>query len=282
MQKTGRWGKIIGALLGLSIGKLPGLLIGLFIGHQFDKAYARHNHGGFAGFGSHGASSAAQQAAFFHACFAVMGHIAKASGHVTKEEIRVASELMDRMGLQGESRRQAQNAFREGKEEHFPLEETLQSVRRRAGRADLLQFFLELQIQAAFADGTLHPKERQLLHFIARSLGFSEAQLEQRLRMQEAAFRFQQGGFHQQYQQQGGFQAPPSRHQLADAFKLLGVDENASAQAVKRAYRKQMNEHHPDKLAAKGLPPEMMEMAKQKTQQLQSAYDLIRKEKGFK
>ncbi len=36
------------------------------------------------------------------------------------------------------------------------------------------------------------------------------------------------------------------------------------AATVKRAYRKLMNEHHPDKLVAKGLPPEMMEMAKQK------------------
>ncbi len=44
-----------------------------------------------------------------------------------------------------------------------------------------------------------------------------------------------------------------------------------------------MSEHHPDKLVAKGLPPEMMEMAKQKAQEIQKAYDLIRKEKkGFK
>ncbi|SMY17877.1 MULTISPECIES: co-chaperone DjlA [Photobacterium] len=283
MQRTGIWGKIIGALLGLSIGKLPGLLIGLFIGHQFDKAYARQMNGGFGGFGGKNATNAERQAEFFNACFATMGHMAKAKGRVTENEIRVASTIMDRMGLQGESRRQAQNAFREGKEDNFPLEETLNRVRSRAGRADLLQFFLELQIQAAFADGQLHPKERELLHVIARFLGFSEAQLEQRLQMQEAAFRFQQGGFHQQYHQQGGgFQAPPTRDQLADAFKVLGVNDDASAQEVKRAYRKQMNEHHPDKLAAKGLPPEMMEIAKQKTQELQAAYDLIRKEKGFK
>ncbi|SMY37583.1 DnaJ-like protein DjlA [Photobacterium malacitanum] len=283
MQRTGIWGKIIGALLGLSIGKLPGLLIGLFIGHQFDKAYARQMNGGFGGFGGKNATNAERQAEFFNACFATMGHMAKAKGRVTENEIRVASTIMDRMGLQGESRRQAQNAFREGKEDTFPLEATLNRVRSRAGRADLLQFFLELQIQAAFADGQLHPKERELLHVIARYLGFSEAQLEQRLQMQEAAFRFQQGGFHQQYHQQGGgFQAPPTRDQLADAFKVLGVNDDASAQEVKRAYRKQMNEHHPDKLAAKGLPPEMMEIAKQKTQELQAAYDLIRKEKGFK
>lgn len=276
------WGKILGAFFGFLLGGPFGLLLGLFLGHKFDKVRSNIYGGGFGGFTS-GGNQADRQAAFFHAAFAVMGHVAKAKGRVTAEEIRVASAIMDRMGLQGESRRQAQDAFREGKEEDFPLEEVLVRVRQAsAGRSDLLQFFLEVQIQAAFADGTLHPSERQLLHVIARMLGFSERQLEQRLQMQEAAFRFQQGGFHQQYQQQGGFRQAPTRDQLADAYKVLGVSAEATAQELKRAYRKQMNEHHPDKLAAKGLPPEMMELAKQKTQELQAAYDLIRKEKGFK
>ena len=39
-----------------------------------------------------------------------------------------------------------------------------------------------------------------------------------------------------------------------------------------------MSQHHPDKLIAKGLPPEMMEVAKQKTQDIQAAYDLINKQ----
>lgn len=43
-----------------------------------------------------------------------------------------------------------------------------------------------------------------------------------------------------------------------------------------------MSEHHPDKLVAKGLPPEMMEIAKQKAQSIQAAYDLVKKELGFK
>ncbi|MCK8404143.1 co-chaperone DjlA, partial [Erwinia amylovora] len=38
----------------------------------------------------------------------------------------------------------------------------------------------------------------------------------------------------------------------------------------------------PDKLVAKGLPPEMMELAKQKAQEIQAAYDLIKREKAFK
>ncbi|UJF19575.1 co-chaperone DjlA [Vibrio sp. SS-MA-C1-2] len=269
------WGKIIGAFFGMLMGGPFGLLLGLFLGHQFDKAKRRLY------FGQGRGDQQARQSAFFTATFAVMGHVAKAKGHVTQDEIRVASTIMDRMRLQGESRQQAQEAFREGKSDDFPLEEMLEKVRfASAGRIDLLQFFLEVQIQAAFADGDLHPSERQILHTIARKLGFSEQQLEQRLQMQEAAFRFQQGGG--SYQGGGNWQQAPTQNQLADAYTVLGIEESASNQEVKRAYRKLMNEHHPDKLVAKGLPPEMMEVAKEKAQEIQAAYELIRKEKGFK
>ena len=193
---------------------------------------------------------------------------------------------MERMNLHGEQRRAAQEAFREGKQSDFPLEAVLERVRvSSGGRHDLLQFFLELQISAAFADGELDPSERDILHIIARGLGFSSAQLDQRLRMQEAAFRFQQGGFGGQQGResagQSGWQQKSSHNQLSNAYKLLGVESDADAKTVKRAYRKLMNEHHPDKLIAKGLPPEMMNVAKEKAQEIQNAYDMIKKAKGF-
>ncbi|CAE6883065.1 Regulatory DnaK co-chaperone. Direct interaction between DnaK and DjlA is needed for the induction of the wcaABCDE operon [Vibrio sp. B1FIG11] len=104
--------------------------------------------------------------------------------------------------------------------------------------------------------------------------------------MQEAAFRFQsQGGFHGQQQgqyQSAGWQQASQADQLADAYKILDVSSDADGKTVKRAYRKLMNEHHPDKLMAKGLPPEMMNVAKEKSQEIQNAYDLIKKIKGFK
>lgn len=282
-------GKILGAFFGFLLGGPIGLLLGIFLGHKFDRARAGVYQGGSFGRFSQGqADQHERQAAFFHAAFAVMGHMAKAKGRVTEEEIRVASAIMDRMQLHGDARRLAQEAFRDGKSEDFPLQEVLTRVRQQGtGRLDLLQFFLELQIQAAFADGSLHPKERQLLFVIGRALGFSDQQLERRLHMQEAAFRFQQGGgFYRQQsqsqQQQGSFRRAPARDQLSDAYELLGVEQEASPKDLKRAYRKLMNEHHPDKLAAKGLPPEMMELAKQKAQELTAAYELIKKEKGFK
>ena len=55
-----------------------------------------------------------------------------------------------------------------------------------------------------------------------------------------------------------------------------------SDQQVKKAYRKEMSKHHPDKLAAKGLPPEMMELAKQKAQDIQQAWEIISQHRGIR
>ncbi|WP_000441680.1 DnaJ domain-containing protein, partial [Salmonella enterica] len=80
----------------------------------------------------------------------------------------------------------------------------------------------------------------------------------------------------------GGWQQAQRGPTLEDACNVLGVKTTDDATTIKRAYRKLMSEHHPDKLVAKGLPPEMMEMAKQKAQEIQKAYELIKEQKGFK
>ncbi|WP_070963157.1 co-chaperone DjlA [Vibrio sonorensis] len=285
------FGKILGLFFGFLFGGPLGALFGLFLGHQFDKARRLSQAGFNTGTFGAGPSQSEKQEEFFKSAFAVMGHVAKAKGKVTKEEIALAITMMDRMNLHGEQRKAAQEAFREGKSSDFPLDEILERVKiSTGGRFDLLQFFLELQISAAFADGDIHPSERNVLHRIARGLGFSSDQLEQRLRMQEAAFRFQrQGGFggassqhHSGSHQSSGWQQAAQGNQLSDAYEVLGVEEGADGKTVKRAYRKLMNEHHPDKLMAKGLPPEMMNVAKEKSQEIQNAYDLIKKVKGFK
>ncbi len=292
------FGKILGTFFGFLLGNIVGALFGLFIGHQFDKA-RRLNQAGFksSSFGK-GPSQAERQEEFLKSAFAVMGHVAKAKGQVKREEIQLATEMMRRMNLTSQQRFVVQDAFRDGKESDFPLESVLEKVKISAiGRHDLLQFFLELQISSAFADGDLHPSERNVLHRVARGLDFSSEQLEQRLKMQEAAFRFRrQGGAHQQqhshqrhsqHQQQrssqsGGWQQTSSQNHLKDAYSVLGISDDADSKTVKRTYRKLMNEHHPDKLMAKGLPPEMMNVAKEKAQEIQNAYDLIKKSQGFK
>ncbi|WP_417618097.1 co-chaperone DjlA [Oceanisphaera sp.] len=256
-------GKLIGCLFGFLIGNLPGALLGLWLGHLIDKKLA--NAWVF---------NKSAQAEFLYTTFATMGHMAKSSGQVTSEEIRLAEQLMTQMRLQGELRVQAQNAFREGKDAAFPLQETLRRFRARVKDSrNLLRFFMEIQLQLAFADGELHPAERRLLLTIARELGFSEAELEQLLAFAEAQLHgFHQGSGHAN----GGRQAQPSADRLRDAYRILEVADNADDSEVKRAYRRQMSKHHPDKLVAQGLPKEMMEMAKEKAQDIQQAWETIK------
>ena len=67
---------------------------------------------------------------------------------------------------------------------------------------------------------------------------------------------------------------------LEDAYETLGVSPNAPDDEVKRAYRRLMNRHHPDKLAARGLPDEMMRAATERTQQIKAAWDTVKTERA--
>lgn len=256
-------GKLIGFLFGLLIGNIPGALLGLWLGHLVDRKLAhawRFNKD--------------SQAEFLYATFATMGHIAKSSGRVSAEEIRLAEQLMAQMRLQGEQKAEAQQAFRDGKESDFPLAETLRRFRAQVRDSrNLLRFFMEVQLQLAFADGELHPAERRLLHFVAGELGFSSAELEQLLAFAEAQLHMFRNG---QRAGSGRHQQRPAEDRLRDAYRILEVEAGADDATVKKAYRRQMSKHHPDKLVAQGLPKEMMELAKEKAQDIQQAWETIR------
>ena len=68
---------------------------------------------------------------------------------------------------------------------------------------------------------------------------------------------------------------------LNDAYAILNVAARAADAEVKRAYRRLMNQHHPDKLVSKGLPEEMMKIAENKTHEIRQAYERIKEERGF-
>jgi DnaJ like chaperone protein len=50
---------------------------------------------------------------------------------------------------------------------------------------------------------------------------------------------------------------------------------------VKHAYRKLMSQYHPDKLIAEGVPEDMVRMATERTQEIQNAWELVRKARGL-
>jgi len=58
---------------------------------------------------------------------------------------------------------------------------------------------------------------------------------------------------------------------------ILKVSEAASDTEIKKAYRKLISEYHPDKLMGQGVPEDMIKVATERSQKVQTAYDLIKK-----
>lgn len=254
------WGKALGGAFGFTIGGPLGALLGIAVGHSFDRGLGKLDDADRVG------DQERIQAAFFTATFSVMGYIAKADGRVSPEEIQLAQAVMDRLGLDAEMRASAKKLFSEGKAADFPIDEVMQQFRRETHRrTTLIQMFLEIQLQAAYADGVMHPAEKEALIGICGHLGISPAHLERLEEMLRAGFG------------RAGEDAAAAQSSLQDAYRLLGVDESASDAELKKTYRRLMSQHHPDKLVAKGLPEQMIKDATEKTQQIKAAYELIRK-----
>lgn len=255
------WGKLAGGAFGFMLGGPLGALLGATLGHQFDKGL-----GGFEGDFLKLGSQERVQTAFFTATFSVMGHVAKADGRVSAREIAVAEALMAQMRLREPQRKAAIELFNSGKQTDFPLHDTVEQLRVECHhRTTLLQMFLEIQVQAALADGRLHAVERRVLGQISDQLGFPPNFIDEVL-------RFIRGASHESRAR--GAAKPGA--DLEDAYNVLGVERSVSDTDLKKAYRRLMSQHHPDKLVAKGLPEEMMKIATEKTQEIQKAYDLIR------
>ncbi len=260
------WGKALGGAFGFMIGGPLGALMGIAFGHNFDRGM---NSLDDADWQSGGQDRV--QAAFFTATFSVMGYIAKADGKVTRDEIQLAGAVMSHLGLNAEMRESAKKLFNEGKSGDFPIDEVLDQFKKETRRrGTLIQMFLEIQLQAAYADGVMHPAEKEVLHLICARLGISVAQFDRLEEMLKAGF----GG--------GGYQGPqPAQMPIEDAYAMLGVDKSVSDGEMKKAYRRLMSQHHPDKLVAKGLPDEMIKDATEKTQQIKKAYENIKQSRGL-
>jgi DnaJ like chaperone protein len=257
------WGKALGGAFGFMIGGPLGALMGIAFGHNFDRGMSG------VGSGDWQAEHERVQAAFFTATFSVMGYIAKADGQVTSEEIKLAQAVMDRLGLNAQMRDSAKKLFNEGKSDDFPIDEVMIQFKKEVHRrTNLIQMFMEIQLQAAYADGVMHPAEKEVLSDICGHLGIPISQLDRLEEMLRAGFG------------RGGYDAATAKTSLKDAYLLLGADKSVSDVELKKTYRRMMSQHHPDKLVAKGLPEEMIKDATEKTQQIKAAYDLIRQSRG--
>ncbi|MGI9276887.1 MAG: co-chaperone DjlA [Endozoicomonas sp.] len=260
-------GAVLGFIWGGPFGAVFCALLGVWIGRNYlqpNRSGAGHRRGSY--------NRARVQSAFFRATFLVMGRLAKADGRVSENEIKMASAIMSELRLSSEQRQAAIELFNQGKQPSADIVEALQEFRRVAGSSTLIPMFLEIQLQAAYADGGLTQAERAVFRQVCDQLGVNQVSFE----LLHKRFQAQQAYYRSGHQQQGGGWQRPSGNELKQAYDVLGVSPDASDSEVKRAYRKLMSQHHPDKLVAKGLPEEMMEVAKQKAQEIQAAYDQVR------
>lgn len=252
-------GKGIGGLIGAFVAGPVGSLLGVLLGHQWDQS------------ASAGRSGSVREISrlFFELTFEVMGRIAKVDGRVSEDEIRVARRIMHSLNLNDEQVQYAIEHFTRGKARDYPVDDRLAALARQiGGRADLARAFLQIQLQAAVGAGAIDAAKRRALSRVAAALGVAGAefaQLEAIVRgMGQSAAR------------------PTPAETLEAAYRVLGVSPQARDDEVKKAYRRLMNQHHPDKLVARGLPESMVGVAEQKTHEVRTAYERIKTQRGFR
>lgn len=263
------FGKLFGAVFGYLIYGPLGLIIGVLIGHVFDKGLSLN-----ARYESRPDVALAKKV-FFKTTFTMMGYIAKLDGRVSEKEIQVAREAMAHLQLSKDQKLDAIEYFNIGKSKEYNFNSALDNFVKYCGRhPQLVQLFVEIQIQAAMVDGPVNYLKRQVLEILCDKLKIPRSVL-----LQMESQRYTEQGYNYEKREQRVAKKPED--ELAQAFAVLGVPDTSTHQQVKKAYRKLMSQNHPDKLVAKGLPNEMIKIATEKAQRIQVAYDTICKYRAW-
>ncbi|HEY4113097.1 MAG TPA: DnaJ family molecular chaperone [Rhizomicrobium sp.] len=118
----------------------------------------------------------------------------------------------------------------------------------------VLEDIMDGLFEIAKADGVLHPGELEFLERVADIFGFAPNEFR---RIRASHF--------------------PDKE---DPYIILGVSHTASEDEIKHTYRLLVRENHPDRLIARGVPPEFVSLANEKLAAINAAYEQIEKERG--
>jgi DnaJ like chaperone protein len=201
-----------------------------------------------------------------------MGHLAKVDGRVTENEIRAARSLMQRLNLGPAQTRTTINWFNAGKRPDFPLLGSVRELRRRyAKRPELRSLFVRLLMEVSLAKAQLQSVERRFLWTICKELGISRVELAQIEAMLRAQKHFRQSP-----------QGDADAIRVREAYATLGIESSASNSDIKKAYRRLMNRHHPDKISAGNPGEAAIDEAERQTRNIRAAYELLKMRRAIR
>lgn len=251
--------RILGASVGFFILGILGLFLGYFVGSFIDR---------FRAFGSAGMNpfnAARRQSVFLETVFILMGKLAKADGRVSETEVSHVQQFMQKLGMTSDHRLRAIALFKQGAAADYDIHPRINEFLAVCGPShNLKQMLLVYLIIMGLSDGQLNSAEEELLKVVAGRLGYSQIAFRQLLDMVMNQAHFAGG-------------QSTSASALDDAYKALGVSKESTDQEIKHAYRKLMSQYHPDKLMGQGVPEEMIAVATEQAKEVQTAYDLIKK-----
>ncbi|AZD32186.1 TerB family tellurite resistance protein [Pseudomonas chlororaphis] len=251
-------GTLIGAGAGFAIASIPGAMLGALLGQALDRrlqlhswAQVRERLGGRPALRND------------ELLFVLLGRLAKSDGRVVDGHIQQARLEMRSLDMTEVAQRRAIAAFNRGKSGNDRLRGYL---RRLAAQPHAAEGVLRACWRMVWADGRASPAERELIQLWGKWLGWTVQQV------QALAADYE-----------------PSKKTLAnssgtyqDALRLLGVSATSEPSQIKRAYRRLLSRHHPDKIAGSGASPLQVREATEKTRELHSAYALIRERRDFR
>ena len=245
----GKYGKWIGGGLGWVLGGPIGALLGFAFGSVVDGMQSGTYAAQHSGSGTHPGPTSGGD--FAVSLVVLSAAIMKADGKVVKSELDyVKSFFIKQFGIN--KAEQYILLLRDILQQEINLYEVCAQVRTNmdySGRLQLLHYLFGI----ALSDGAGHQKEIDAIEIAAQYLGISAAEF----RSLKAMFV----------------------KDATSAYKILEIEPTASDDEVKKAYRKMAVKYHPDKVSHLG--EEVQHAAKEKFQQLNQAYESIKKERGL-
>lgn len=191
-------------------------------------------------------------------CFSSLGAFARMRGHVREEDITYASKLMKDWQYSASERHNAIAAFTYGKNiDPSTLIHMLGSSGYWHNTSHSIHL---LSILTSYLEA-YPPTETQRKFFHMWSERLNRTQ-------------YTHNNYHYHHQQHHKTHQKSPSHDIQWACTMLGISESDSQQVVKRAFRKKMSQHHPDR---NHKDPD----ATKKTQNIQKAYSVIKDAKGW-